>query len=343
MGDDAERERSFVERSLQESRFWLRIMKEHALFLSEGFNRRDSALIRRANSFFDLFDRLLEEARGFRRPSAETIFRFNEDVIAAVKDFRNFKQEVLTDVILCRIDGFNFPLLIDHIRREAEYFITVLTKLNEGIDEPIEAEIVRENVFWLRIMADHSRFIRNLLDPSERRLVERTQAFAREFDQLLAQARDLDSMVQGASPILVIVGGHTLDQATLIRVRENEEREAERRTLFEVPPPVLGRFNQDAIAAATEIRDFKRTATVLLRECRALSIINPLLADHVTREAEKFLSVLMDLEERLERQAVPVRAIEIDEPAPPCRDEAGGGSRPSGRRQQPQGRNARRP
>jgi hypothetical protein len=328
VANDADRERSFVLRSLEENRFWLRIMKEHALFLSEGFNRRDTDHIRRANGFFALFDGLLTEALGFRSPIAEHIFRFNEDVIRAVKDFRNFKQDVLTDVILCRIDGFNFPLLIDHIRREAEYFITVLFKLNEGIDEPIEAQIVRENVFWLRIMADHSRFIRDLLDPSERKLVEQSQAFAREFDQLLAQARDLDSMVQGVSPVLVVVGGHTLDRATLIRVREQEEREAERRTLFEVPPPVLGRFNQDAIMAATEIRDFKRTATILLRECRVLSIINPLLADHVAREAEKFLSVLVQLEERLERQAVPVRALEIQQPSPPCVPIVGGDPQP---------------
>lgn len=318
MANDADRERSFVARSLEENRFWLRIMKEHSLFLSEGFNRRDTAHIASANRFFTLFDALLTEALAFRSPAAETIFRFNVDVITAVKDFRNFKQEVLMDVILCRIDGFNFPLLIDHIRREAEYFITVLFKLNEGIDEPIEAQIVRENVFWLRIMADHSRFIRNLLDPSERRLVEQAQGFAREFDQLLAQARDLDSMVQGVSPVLVVVGGHTLDRATLIRIREREEREAENRTLFEAPPPVLGRFNQDAISAATEIRDFKRTATILLRECRALSILNPLLADHVAREAEKFLSVLVQLQARLEQQAVPVQALEIQQPAPPC-------------------------
>jgi hypothetical protein len=32
-------EQLFIERSLTENRFWLRIMKEHALFLGEGFSR----------------------------------------------------------------------------------------------------------------------------------------------------------------------------------------------------------------------------------------------------------------------------------------------------------------
>jgi len=33
-------EQLFIERSLTENRFWLRIMKEDALFLGEGFNRK---------------------------------------------------------------------------------------------------------------------------------------------------------------------------------------------------------------------------------------------------------------------------------------------------------------
>lgn len=318
MSNDRKRTRSFVQRSLTENRFWLRIMKEHALFLSEGFNRRDNDLIAEANRFFRLFDQLLREAVQFQSPSEEALFRFNERVIRAVTAFRNFKQEVLTRIILCRIDGFNLPLLVDHIRREAEFFITVLTRLNEGIDEPIAAAIVRENVFWLRIMADHSRFIQHLLDPSERRLVQQSQEFARDFDQLLAQARDLDSMIEGASPVLIVVGGHFLDRPTLIRLKEEQEREQETRELLKTPPPVLERFNQEVIAATNELRDFKATATVLLRQCKVLSVINPLLGDHVTREAEKFLEVLADLEARLERKVPDIRAIEITTPAPPC-------------------------
>lgn len=38
-------EQWFIERSLTENRFWLRIMKEHALFFGEGFNKKDTQLI----------------------------------------------------------------------------------------------------------------------------------------------------------------------------------------------------------------------------------------------------------------------------------------------------------
>lgn len=258
----------------------------------------------------------VRRARGLTAPGAETVRRFNTEVVAAVRDFREFKQEVLTRIILCRSAGNNLPLLVDHIRREAEYFIAVLTRLNEGIDEPIEAAIVRENVFWLRIMADHSRFIKHLLDPSERRLVSTADMFADRFDELLNQARDLESMIQGFSPVLVIIGGHLLDRPTLIKLQEDEERALEKAKLVEETPPVLARFNEVAIGATQELRDFKRTATRLLAECRTISIINPLLADHVTREAEKFLEILSRLERRLGK--VEGDALVVTEPAPPC-------------------------
>ena len=125
-------------------------------------------------------------------------------------------------------------------------------------------------------------------------------------------------MVEGVSPVLVIVGGHMLDEVSLVRLREADERsrdEDERRSLINPPPPVLARFNDEAIQAARDIRDFKRQAAVLVSQAKALSIINPLLADHVTREAEKFLSVLSMIEGRITRTFEPVQAFAPTEPS----------------------------
>src|SRR5690606_40423644 len=47
---------------------------------------------------------------------------------------------------------------------------------------------------FLRIMADHAKFIGHLLDPSERKLVDQAREFGYDFDQLVFQAIDLDSM-----------------------------------------------------------------------------------------------------------------------------------------------------
>lgn len=263
-------EMDFVTESINENLFWIRIMKEHALFMSQGFDRKDKDLIRQADQFFVAFDKRLKEAEMLRH-DPDAVLKFNEEIILLTRSFREFKSKVLLLIIQCKIAGFNFPLLIDHIAREAGYFVETLKGLNEGRREPLADRIVDENVFWLRIMADHSKFIASLLDQSERKLITVASTFSDEFDQLLAQARDLESMVKQTEP-----------------------------SFFNV----LTRFTEDAQRATTDLRNFKRDARDLIVQCKILSVINPVLADHVTREANKFLSILSDLSDRAQNVVI---------------------------------------
>jgi hypothetical protein len=51
----------FVSKSLDEIRFWSRIMKEHALFLSLGFTYEDKELIKEANQFIGVFEQIEQQ------------------------------------------------------------------------------------------------------------------------------------------------------------------------------------------------------------------------------------------------------------------------------------------
>ncbi|WP_407637446.1 DUF2935 domain-containing protein [Calidifontibacillus oryziterrae] len=260
-------EQKFIERSLTENKFWLRIMKEHALFLGEGFNRKDKNLIQQTDRFFVHFEQL--ERRSHQTPkTVHDVRRLNEDSIQLVYGFRNFKRNLLILIINCKVTGFNFPLLVDHIAREAEYFIRSLQKFNQGILDPIQDAIINENVFWLRIMLEHSRFISQLIDSSERNLVITARKFADDFEILLNQARDVESMLYNKEPVY----------------------------------PIIGKMNKDSESAATELRDFKKAGLELIKSCQIKSVVNPLLADHVVREAEHFLYMIHALENRLEKK-----------------------------------------
>ena len=48
----------FVSRSLDEIRFWSRIMKEHSLFLKLGFRCEDTQLIQEADHFYHTFEQI---------------------------------------------------------------------------------------------------------------------------------------------------------------------------------------------------------------------------------------------------------------------------------------------
>lgn len=260
-------EQLFIERSLTENRFWLRIMKEHALFLGEGFNRNDLQLIQQADRFYHYFEQ--QEKKAYQIPNnVEVIRRFNEESIELVHGFRNFKRNLLILIINCKISGFNFPLLVDHVAREAEYFMRTLRKINRGVLEPIQDAIINENVFWLRIMMEHSRFIGSLLDQSERNLVKTALKFGDDFEVLLNQARDVESMLLHKKPTY----------------------------------PIIGKLNKDSEDATEELREFKKAGLNFIKTCQIKSVINPLLADHVVREAEHFLYMIHVLEKRLNEE-----------------------------------------
>jgi hypothetical protein len=254
----------FVERSLDEIRFWSRIMKEHSLFLKLGFRCEDTQLINEANHFYHIFESIENQALAFsRKTDPETIRRFNEIVHNAASHIWAFKRKVLGLILTCQLPGANnFPLLLDHTSREANYFRNRLAELNMGRLEPLPDAIIDENVFFLRIMADHAKFISHLLDPSERQLVEQARNFSHDFDQLLFQAKDLESMRPQSETV-----------------------------------PILGQFLGQNRVSVKSLRDFKKTARDLIEACKIKSIIHPLLADHVFREAERFLTII-DMFER---------------------------------------------
>ncbi|WP_278309191.1 DUF2935 domain-containing protein [Oceanobacillus zhaokaii] len=254
-----------MSRSLDETRFWSRIMKEHALFLSLGFSYGDTKLIEEAEQFITLFERIEEKLSKFSLHSdPHEVAKFNVEVYQAATSIWAYKRKVLGLTLNCDIRSNNYPLLLDHTSREAAYFANRLRDLNEGKLQPLPETIIKENVFFLRIMADHSKFIGHLLDPSERKLVAQAREFSHDFDQLVFQALDLDSMRPQSETV-----------------------------------PILDQFLDQNRVSVKSLRAFKKTASELIDECKIKSNIHPLLADHVFREADRFLHIIDMFDESL--------------------------------------------
>ena len=252
----------FISDSIENNLFWLQIMMEHAIFMRLGFACINIDLINEAQQFEQAYADLLNQARTVARsPNEQKVRNLNQASIDLTKSFACFKTMVLDRIITCgpaKIGGYNFPLLIDHVRREAVAFVGRLTALQTGRSEPLALTIVRAQTFWHRIMADHSKFISHLLDPSERQFVDQANAFSEIFDKKRFQALDLKSMFEPNFPVY----------------------------------PILRRFTRDSLQAAISIRDFKAAATQLIAECELLSVIPELLADHVRREAEELIRTM---------------------------------------------------
>jgi hypothetical protein len=225
-------------------------MQEHALFIKLGLPADQPRLRRKAKKFIRIFKALRARLEMVSRLDGELL----RDLIRAVRAIIAFKAKLLRLLIQCKAaPGSNYPLLLDHIRREAIHFLDLLrTPVPE---DPLQL-LLQEEVFWIRQMKEHIEFIIHLLDPSERELIRQSIEFRKTFSRLLETARDLQSMAQ------------------------TRPRDFNR----------VIRFTEEVIGNTIQLRNFKAAAFELAKLCEILSIIStPLLLDHLRREADKFL------------------------------------------------------
>jgi hypothetical protein len=119
----------------------------------------------------------------------QRVYEINERAIELVEGLIKFKSKILSNVLSCKMFTMNYPLLIDHILREAKLYLSMIKCLQHKDEYDIESEILEQELFWNRIMAEHSKFIRGLLDPTEENLISTANNFGNEFDQLTEAAK----------------------------------------------------------------------------------------------------------------------------------------------------------
>ncbi|MDD4781849.1 MAG: DUF2935 domain-containing protein, partial [Tissierellia bacterium] len=123
------------------------------------------------------------------RPYLEDrVYNVNSKAIVLISKLIQFKSEILSNVLTCKMFTVNYPLLIDHIMREAKLYLHMVQRLNNREVINLENEALEQEAFWNRIMAEHSKFIRGLLDPTEEELFKVANNFGNEFDKLTAES-----------------------------------------------------------------------------------------------------------------------------------------------------------
>jgi hypothetical protein len=117
-----------------------------------------------------------------------TISTLNNEAHQIVSNIIAFKTSLLDQILKCSIFTMNYPLLIDHILREAKYYLRKIELLQSNDQIMTPQELAQEEIFWNKIMAEHSKFIRGLLDPTEEELLNISNNFAHKFDELTREA-----------------------------------------------------------------------------------------------------------------------------------------------------------
>lgn len=286
--------------SLELHLFFARIMKEHALFLKAGFTPANQDFSNKAEFYKQEFEKLLRRSVRLSDgvvgkcvlSSGELITEFtanaekqtqcftgiqidkeitrmesrlrcgdpacihpnlfrqvkqlNQMALRLLNGFIGFKETILNRMLTCCMFTMNYPLLLEHIIREAKLYQTFLSNAEHGFD--LDCRSMKETErFWNQIMMEHALFIRGLLDPAEEELVQASHNFAQEYASLLAQAQTANNKAM---------------------------------------------ICQESLTETLKFREFKTAGVQGIEHCEIRSIILPLLADHVLREANHYIRLL---------------------------------------------------
>lgn len=296
--------KEYVKISLETHLFFARIMKEHGLFLLAAFPAGETEYRNKADWFRGQFEKVLEQTvclsngmvgeavlnsgeiiteftemaeqqtrklikvpvnititraekklQGGRgvcadRRMAQCICRLNQNVLDLLQGLIAFKEKILGEVVSCNLYTANYPLLIEHIIREAKLYQQIIMALEKNGCMPLE-DLKAAELFWNQIMMEHAMFIRGLLDPTECELMQTADDFVGDYCRLLEEAEKQDC-----------------------------------RTMNEV--------TEKTLETTEQYRDFKAAGAKGIIDCGIRSLILPLLADHVLREANHYLRILKE-------------------------------------------------
>ena len=243
-----------------DARFATDIMAEHALFFVLLMPPELAAKERtEAEQFHKTFTALYARIEADGPPEPSALKSFAASVLEEIKPFIEYKARLGDAQTSGSLRSLVWPLFFDHTRHEAERWTRRLETLAGGESELDRSEV---SIFWTEIMDEHARFVAHLLDPDEFALIDTCMKTSRVFCDLHKG------------------GAHGVVSALL------DEPGTVTNSLIQNP-------ETDAIlSAAQTILDFKTKAARDIEGGRIKSIINPRLADHVRREALKFVDEL---------------------------------------------------
>lgn len=125
-----------------------------------------------------------------RAEMIRAVRQINKRVINLLDGLIYLKERVLNGMLSCTLFTVNYPLLVEHIIREAKLYRSNIIDLENG--EDIEKkDVMQSELFWDQIMMEHALFIRGLLDPSENILIETSDRFAKEYAALIERAKTM--------------------------------------------------------------------------------------------------------------------------------------------------------
>ena len=289
---------NYIVKSLELHLFFGRIMKEHSFFLKAGFTPADPSFIARAEFFKTEFERLLSRAVSLSNGIVSKEALNSGEIVTEFTYLAEKQTEKLTGISInkditnreLRLSGIGLSQPEGKLRQVRILNQTALKLLNGliSLKEDILSRVLNCQMFTV----NYPLLIKHIL---------REAKLYRQYIQILERNGDLTvkSMKESECFWNQIMMEHALFIRGLLNPSEDE--------LFNTADKFAGEYaellqrcrnaqdmtlTEDSLEETKKLRDFKTAGVKGIESCKIRSIILPLLADHVLREANHFIRIL---------------------------------------------------
>lgn len=182
-----------------------------------------------------------------------SVSMLNKAILSLVNFVIKFQADLLNKILSCKAFSYTYPSNIDHVIREERAYINMLNMLEKRQDQ---------NTTTPQSIINQEIFWNDIMEDH----AEFIRGYLDPSEKALFNIAN--SFVQRFNNI----------EAATNNLVNN--------------PNNLDNITKDIYALVTELRNFKSKATEGLLSCKIKAIMAPLLADHVTREANYYLRLL---------------------------------------------------
>ncbi len=294
----------FVRESLELHLFFGRIMKEHSLFLQAGFVGKDATWAHQAEMYKCQFAEVLKEAviLADGEVSEEALHSgewITDKTLRAeqiTQDLSGIPIEMaitLEESKLTPNVGINQSQLevkVNALNHKAigltNSLIEFKTNILEGM---LQCKLFTFNfpLLIIHIRREATFYVQHLIRLQRRMAIDFLREAIEEEKfwnrQMAEHAKFIRHLLDPMESGLIIKAENLANQFD--RLEQNVPSTVQNKT-------DIGRLTRDTITATRSLRDFKAAGTEGLLTCKIKSIIIPLLADHVLREANHYLRIL---------------------------------------------------
>lgn len=290
----------YVNLSLELHLFFDRIMKEHSFFLEVAFTEKNNDLKKIARRFQKEFAQILKRSIALSRGRLSKDFLSSNEIVT--------KNTLKAEAITSRLSGVMIDsnittseLDLESGNREvSSELIKQISALNIETLSLVKGIIKFKNDILVRVLdckmftMNYPLLITHIMNEAKMyysllEKIENKNAFAeREIYEQEVFWNNI--MMEHAQFIRGLLDP---SENTLIETADGYAKNYKR--IIESSNATIAQLTKDSLSETTRFRDFKIAGVEGILTCKIKSIIIPLLADHVLREANHFIRILKSI------------------------------------------------